>query len=233
MSNNYFKFKQFTINQSDCAMKVGTDGVLLGAWAPVKYVKQVLDVGTGTGLIALQLAQRQPKAFIDAVEIDVSAAKQAGENINASPWADRIKVICKDFREYESETKYDLIVSNPPYFVNALHCPNEQRNMARHANRLNYEWLFAKSAQLLANNGQVSIIIPSEVGELVVETAWKYGLHPRQKLLLYTKPNKPCRRWLISFALGLSVCRQSKLTIHQLDGTYTYEYQQLTQDFYL
>lgn len=233
MPNNHFSFKQFTIQQSDCAMKVGTDGVLLGAWAPTDGVKRILDVGTGTGLIALQLAQRQPQATIDAVEIDAAAAAQAQENVKASPWADRVRVVCKDFRHYDSAEKYDLIVSNPPYFVNALHCPDEQRNTARHTNQLNYELLFGRSAQLLAQDGQIAIIIPSEVGPLVVETAWKYGLHPRQKLQLFTKPTKPCRRWMLSFAQGLAPCQESSLVIHRPDGSYTEAYQQLTSEFYL
>ena len=117
MPNQYFQFKQFTIEQSDCAMKVGTDGVLLGAWAPVDNARRILDVGTGTGLIALQLAQRQPLAMIDAIEIDAQAASQAQRNVQASPWADRVKIICQDFKCYSSSQPYHLIVSNPPYIT--------------------------------------------------------------------------------------------------------------------
>lgn len=233
MPNQYFKFKQFTIEQSDCAMKVGTDGVLLGAWTPVDDAHRILDVGTGTGLIALQLAQRQPHASIDAIEIDAQAASQARCNVQASPWADRVNIICQDFRCYESAQPYQLIVSNPPYFVDALRCPDAQRNAARHTDRLNYEVLFAQSAKLLHPDGRLCIIVPSEVGQLVVDTAWKYGLHPRKQLHIFTKPQKPCRRWILLFGFGLSACQHDTLYIHQPDGNYTTDYQQLTRDFYL
>ena len=120
MSNPYFQFKQFTVRHDKCAMKVGTDGVLLGAWAPVQNAKYILDVGAGSGLISLQLAQRNPWASITSIEIDPAAAAQAKENIQSSPWSDRMEVICSDFRDYHAENKFDLIVSNPPYFVDAL-----------------------------------------------------------------------------------------------------------------
>ena len=115
MSNPYFQFKQFTVRHDKCAMKVGTDGVLLGAWAPVQNAKYILDVGAGSGLISLQLAQRNPWASITSIEIDPAAAAQAKENIQSSPWSDRMEVICSDFRDYHAENKFDLIVSNPPY----------------------------------------------------------------------------------------------------------------------
>lgn len=142
MPKSSFKFKQFTIFHDKCAMKVGTDGVLLGAWAPADKAKRILDVGTGTGLIALQLAQRNPHARITAIEIDAAAAGQATENVSHSPWADRVEVICHDFRDYQPENRFDLIVSNPPYFIDALKCPDEQRCTARHAGNLNYDYCF-------------------------------------------------------------------------------------------
>lgn len=143
-------------------MKVGTDGVLLGAWAPADKAKRILDVGTGTGLIALQLAQRNPHARITAIEIDAAAAGQATENVSHSPWAGRVEVICHDFRDYQPENRFDLIISNPPYFIDALKCPDEQRCTARHTGNLNYDLLFRRSASLLEEQGVVSIIIPAE-----------------------------------------------------------------------
>lgn len=163
MSNPYFQFKQFTVRHDKCAMKVGTDGVLLGAWAPVQNAKYILDVGAGSGLISLQLAQRNPWASITSIEIDPAAAAQAKENIQSSPWSDRMEVICSDFRDYHAENKFDLIVSNPPYFVDALKCPDNQRCMARHTSELNYELLFGHSTHLLSEQGIISVIIPSEV----------------------------------------------------------------------
>ena len=133
MSNPYFQFKQFTVWHDKCAMKVGTDGVLLGAWASVQNAHKILDVGTGTGLVALMLAQRSlPDADIIALEIDEAAAGQARENVTRSPWKERVEVVQTDFRDYQSSDKFDVIVSNPPYFVDSLECPDQQRNAARH-----------------------------------------------------------------------------------------------------
>lgn len=233
MSNPYFQFKQFTIWHDKCAMKVGTDGVLLGAWAAAENIFQVLDVGTGTGLIALMLAQRNPQAQITAVEIDATASTQAKLNAIRSPWADRIDVICNDFRLFQTKNKYNLIVSNPPYFVDALNCPDKQRNMARHTCELNYELLFQRSAQLLCEQGRVCIIIPAEVEKLVIDTAWKYKLYPSRRLRVFTKPGKPCRRVLISFSLQEKECVEEMLCIEVEHNQFTPEYIALTKDFYL
>ena len=152
-------------------MKVGTDGVLLGAWAPVDQAHTALDVGTGTGLVALQLAQRNPHLRVTAVEIDAPAAAQAAENVAGSPWPDRIEVVCADFNDFQPDGRFDLIVSNPPYFFDALPCPDRQRNTARHAGGLNYDLLFRRSARLLSEGGVVSIVIPSEVERAAASVA--------------------------------------------------------------
>src|SRR5574344_2567439 len=131
MSNSYFRFKQFSVFQERCAMKVGTDGVLLGAWAKVDAANRILDIGTGTGLVALMLAQRST-AMITAVEIDEEAAIQAEENFCQSPWANRFEVVNSDITSYETDALFDVIVSNPPYFVDSLQCPDGQRSLARH-----------------------------------------------------------------------------------------------------
>lgn len=233
MPNPYFQFKQFTIWHDKCAMKVGTDGVLLGAWAAAENIFQILDVGTGTGLIALMLAQRNPQAQITAIEIDATASTQAKLNAIRSPWADRIDVICNDFRLFQTKNKYNLIVSNPPYFVDALNCPDKQRNMARHTCELNYELLFQRSAQLLCEQGRACIIIPAEVEKLVIDTAWKYKLYPSRRLRVFTKPGKPCRRVLISFSLQEKECVEEMLCIEVEHNQFTPEYIALTKDFYL
>ena len=133
MSNPYFQFKQFTVWHDKCAMKVGTDGVLLGAWTSVESAHRILDIGTGTGLVALMLVQRSlPDANIVALEIDEAAVGQARENIIRSPWKERVEVVQADFRKYRSSDKFDVIVSNPPYFVDSLECPDRQRTAARH-----------------------------------------------------------------------------------------------------
>lgn len=233
MSNTSFTFKQFTVNHDKCAMKVGTDGVLLGAWAPVANAKQILDVGTGTGLIALQLAQRNQLATVTAIEIDPSAAVQAKENVQGSPWADRIKVVCSDFREFQSEVKFDLIVSNPPYFIDALKCPDEQRNIARHTGGLNYELLFRHAAHLLGEEGLVSVIIPVEAEKAVVDAAWNNRLFPLNRLRVITKPGKNCRRVLFTFSFQNKECIEESLCIEVERNNYTPEYIALTKEFYL
>ena len=233
MSNPFFKFKQFTVFHDKCAMKVGTDGVLLGAWAPVGNVKRALDVGTGTGLIALLLAQRNLQARITAVEIDAAAAEQAQENVLHSPWADRIEVICHDFRSYRTEDKFDLIVSNPPYFVDALKCPDEQRCTARHTSSLNYDLLFRRSASLLWEQGVVSIIIPAEAEKAVIDTAWNHKLFPAHRLQVFTKPGKPCRRILLTLGFQEKQCMEESLCIEAEQHGYSAEYIALTKDFYL
>lgn len=233
MSNTSFKFKQFTIFHDKCTMKVGTDGVLLGAWAPVEGVGSVLDVGTGTGLIALQLAQRAPAARISAIEIDEAAACQAAENVSRSPWPDRVEVVCGDFRNYHPADKFDLIVSNPPYFVDALKCPDEQRSTARHAGLLDYDLLFRRSASLLAEGGVVSVIIPAETEKRVVDTAWEHRFFPTRRTLVFTKPGKPCRRVLLAFGLEMKPCREERLYIETERNAYSDEYVALTREFYL
>lgn len=234
MSNPSFKFKQFTIYHDKCAMKVGTDGVLLGAWAPVDNTKRILDVGTGTGLIALQLAQRNQQATITALEIDAAAAEQATENVQRSPWPDRVEVVCIDFRNYQSEEKFDLIVSNPPYFIDALKCPDEQRRMARHTGGLNYDLLFRRSAHLLGEQGRVSIIIPAEAESAVIDAAWNHKLYPLHRTRVFTKPGKPCRRVLLTFSFQNEGCVEDSLCIEmEKHNEYTPEYRALTRDFYL
>ena len=161
MSNPFFQFKQFTIRHDKCAMKVGTDGVLLGAWAGTESCSRILDVGTGTGLIALMLAQRS-KAVVDAIDIDADACLQAQENAESSLFAGRINVFHSDLVDFAQASThlYDLIVSNPPYFVDSLKCPNLQRNTARHTDTLTLEDLLQYSRKLLAPQGRIALILP-------------------------------------------------------------------------
>lgn len=233
MSNAFFQFKQFTVNHDKCAMKVGTDGVLLGAWTPIGNAKHILDVGTGTGLIALQLAQRNPSAKITALEIDFVAAVQTKENVLCSPWADRIEVVCSDFRDYQSESKFDLIVSNPPYFTDALKCPDEQRCTARHTGGLNYDLLFRHSVHLLGEEGIVSLIIPVEAEKAVIDAAWSHKMYPSHCMRVFTKPDKPCRRVMFTFDFHDKGCIEDSLCIELERHEYTPEYVALTKDFYL
>ena len=189
MSIPYFQFKQFTVWHDKCAMKVGTDGVLLGAWTSVESAHRILDIGTGTGLVALMLAQRSlPDANIVALEIDEAAVGQARENVIRSPWKERVEVVQADFRKYRSSDKFDVIVSNPPYFVDSLECPDRQRTAARHNNSLSYEDLLEGVSGLLTENGFFTVVIPADVAERVKKIASIKKLYAVRQLNVITKP---------------------------------------------
>ena len=171
MANPYFQFKQFTVWHDKCAMKVGTDGVLLGAWCCVENITRILDVGCGTGLISLMLAQRC-QAEIDAVDIDEAACIQARENADRSPFGDRLQIFHRPFANFVNESagirQYDCIVSNPPYFIDSLKCPDKQRNQARHTDTLTLEELIEGSKQLLAPQGKLYLILPFDQREILL-----------------------------------------------------------------
>ena len=237
MSTGFFRFKQFTVWHDRCAMKVGTDGVLLGAKANVEGARRILDVGTGSGVIALQLAQRAPEAHIVAVEIDPEAAQQAASNVAASPWADRIEVICADFAQFTTDEPFDLIVSNPPYFVNSLQNPDAQRATARHTDSLSYDVLCKRVAELLAPSGRFTLIYPVEFLKDVMAASACHHLSVECVTHVFTKPQQ-VKRMIASF---LHEPKEGLLPTHEVDkiciqderGNYTEEYRLLTAPFYL
>ena len=236
MSNTYFRFKQFTVQQSGAAMKVNTDGVLLGAWTPVEQPGRALDVGAGTGVIALMLAQRNPRLLIDAVEIDEASARQAAANVQQSPWSARIQVVHTSFQQFAQAAacRYRLIVSNPPYFVNALPPADAKRLITRHAATLPYAGLLDGAATLLAPGGRLSVILPCVEGELFVAQAAGRGFYCTQKTTVYAAAGKPPKRLLLLFAREPAPLRESSLIIHLPHGAdYTPEYKALTGAFYL
>lgn len=231
--NNYFTFKQFTIMQECSAMKVGVDGVLLGAWVNPEMAEQILDVGTGTGLIALMMAQRS-KAFVTAVEIDESAAKEARNNATLSPWARQIEVIHDTFQHYAAETKtrYDLIVSNPPYFQNGSRPGDERRKRARHNDELPFTDLLDGCRKLLNKNGSLSVILPAEITPEFICLAENKNLFLRRTTWVRHNPDRPYHRRLLEFSGITKDLEESFLTI-QANNTYTEEYKKLTADYYL
>lgn len=234
MSNPYFQFKQFTVWHDKCAMKVGTDGVLLGAWTSVETARRILDIGTGTGLVALMIAQRSPEySKIIALEIDTTAAAQAMENVLHSSWKDRIEVIQSDFMNYQSEEKFDVIVSNPPYFIDSLECPENRRNTARHNNSLNYQSLLTGVSELLSDNGIFTIVIPTDVCEQVKQIAYENKLYAIRQLFVSTKPNTEPKRTLISFAFQEQKYQPERLLIETSRHQYSKEYINLTKEYYL
>lgn len=234
MSNPYFRFKQFTIYHDRCAMKVGTDGVLLGAWANVGKCDTILDVGTGSGLIALMLAQRGGEC-IDAVEIDRNAAEQAAENVCRSPFAGKVHILHTSFVEYSSRTsvRYDLIVSNPPYFIDALRPENKQRLMARHTDELSYEELVTGVCTLLNDDGRFALILPCDHFERFSRLACDAGLNLARKTLVCPTPLSQPRRILMEWSRLQEDCRNDTLTIETARHCYTDDFNTLTKEFYL
>lgn len=232
MPQPFFQFKQFTVWHDKCAMKVGTDGVLLGAWTSIESAKSILDIGTGTGLVALMLAQRS-KASIVALEIDASAAEQAQENVARSPWQNRIEVINKDFKQFVPGSKFDAIVSNPPYFVDSLNCPDKQRNSARHNSDLTYNELFKGVFNILSSDGLFTIVIPTDAEKQVKEMALAYAMYSVRQLYVITKPGNPPKRTLISFSFHNKKCTTEQLLTEIARHQYSEEYIRLTQEFYL
>lgn len=231
MSNSYFRFKRFTVCQERCAMKVGTDGTLLGAWACVPAGRsrpRVLDVGTGTGLMALMMAQRFADAAVTGIDIDEGAVSQARDNASASPFADRIHIELTAVQDVEGTATYDAIVCNPPYFIDSLRCPDDRRNTARHADTLTYDALMTASARLLADGGEVSVVIPADSRTAMDSAAAIAGLHPRRACHVKTTERKPPKRVMLSYTKGRN-SGYEEATMVIGDG----EYRRMTADFYL
>ena len=244
MPNDYFSFKQFTIRQDKCAMKVGTDGVLLGVLAPVllddnNLVSNILDIGTGTGLVAIMLAQRcLGRAAVIGVEIDSDAATQAVENASKTPW--KIDVYNNSIQGFahECQEKFDLIVSNPPYFINSLKAPEKNRNTARHTDELSFQDLAHCASKLLSADGKFSVIIPYSSENEFINIAEKEKLQVETIVHVIPKPGKEIKRSVITFCKceNKNVCNinVTQLLIETENRhCYSDEFKRLTADFYL
>ena len=247
MGAPYFRFKQFTVWHDRCAMKVGTDGVLLGAWAgqerlgetQVNHPRNILDIGTGSGLIALMLAQRFPKARITGIDCDRDAAMQARENFAGSPWSGRLRAIHTSLQNYchgpeAASERFGLIVSNPPFYDNTLTNPDSRRCTARHTGGLPHDELLLLSAGLLTGSGVFSLIVPSESERSILRLADRSRLHLHRLTRVYSKPSSRPRRILASFGRQqLPQPLEYSLTLTDTDGTRSPEHIRLTRDFYL
>jgi tRNA1Val (adenine37-N6)-methyltransferase len=232
MGNSIFKFKQFTIKQDKCAMKISTDAVLLGALAGEESPAKVLDIGTGTGVVALMLAQRFADSQVTGVEIDASAALQALENCVSSPWKARIRVLHQPFQEFvNTQEKFDLIVSNPPYYTNHLKTTDQRRNLALHADTLQFEDLASGVNKLLAAQGQFWIILPPiECGKFV-KLAKEFQLNPFCSYHVKDRPGKKVLRIITGFSFQDQGEKTKEINIKNLSGKYHIEYQCLLKDF--
>ena len=232
MPNTYFDFKRFRIEQDKCSMKVGTDGVLLGAWFPMESGMSVLDVGTGTGLIALMAAQRGAGS-VTAIEIDADAAGQAYRNVERSEWADQIKVVNADVAHFTIDSKFDRIVCNPPYFRDSLRSPDAGRNTARHNDALSYETLVRCSAEMLEPLGQLCLVLPYNSVDVFVKCASSAGLYLCSRTDVVTTPGKRPIRSLMAFCKQYSEMETEELAISGPDGKETPDYINLVKDFCL
>lgn len=229
-----FHFKRFSVDDALCAMKVGTDGVLLGAWADVEGAKHILDMGTGSGLIALMVAQRNHKAQIEAIDIDEGAVLQARKNIDASPWRERIEVALSDANSYTSSQRFDHIVSNPPFFTTTLLSPDERRAMARHCSTLSYDDIITTAERLLVPEGRLSLILPTSEAAQFRRVAFERLWLRRETTVLTRKGDAP-KRTMMEFVLcnePLMPCVDT-LEIYDDGGVYSDKYRQLTAEYYL
>nr|WP_315179295.1 methyltransferase [uncultured Flavobacterium sp.] len=232
-----FSFKQFSIQQDRCAMKIGTDGVLLGAWTPIENNPfSILDIGAGTGVIALMLAQRSNAEQIDALEIDEEAYEQSVDNFENSPWSDRLFCFHAGLDEFveEPEDEYDLIVSNPPFYTDDYKSENEQRDLARFADAMPFEDLIEAAALLLSENGVFSVIIPFKEEESFLALAAAYELYPLKITRVKGTPTTEIKRSLLAFSRNENaIITAGELIIETSRHQYTTEYIELTKDFYL
>jgi len=234
LANDYFDFKQFTIRQERCAMKVSTDSVLFGACVNPAEAENILDVGTGTGLIAIMLAQKS-KAQIDAVEIDSNAYQQALGNVENCPWKERIKVVHSSFQDFSKHTnyKYDLIATNPPFFNNSLKAKQEGRNLARHNDMLVPEELLSGVDRLLTSSGRFCLILPYVDSQIFVVNAALYNLYCTRKVNVKPLHQKKINRVIMEFSQQRNKIIENDIVIRNELDNYTEEYKLLTRDFYL
>lgn len=230
-----FKFKQFDVDQSGCAMKINTDGVLLGALADADHPRTILDIGTGTGVIALMLAQRFTNAKIDAVEIDQSAAETARRNFQNSSFADRLAIYSLGFAEFFEQypdKKYDLIVSNPPFYINSLKSPEAKKELAKHADRNFFSDLISYSSRHLKVKGVMCLILPFDTITLVKELAVKNGLFVEKATAILSYQDSDPHREVVILSPDAGQSTNDRFVIYESPKIYTEQYREVLKDFF-
>jgi len=235
IKNDHFQFKQFSVSHRRSSMKVGTDGVLLGAWVDVSDVDNVLDVGTGSGVIALMIAQRTLATRVDAVEINQEAVQDARENFEQAPWTRRLNLYHTPIQLYLTECKYDLIISNPPFFINSYKPVDEPRSTARHTESLSFQNLLKAADQLLNPHGRLAVILPPAEGLHFKTLAQAAGMTCIRHWTFRTRRNKPVERLLLEFSKIHKLPDQGEVLLYEYDSgeVWTKEYTALTREFYL
>jgi tRNA1Val (adenine37-N6)-methyltransferase len=234
-----FQFKQFFIEHDKCAMKVGTDSIMLGSWAIVDNSKSILDIGTGSGILALMLAQKSADdCLITGIDIDASACVQAGGNALASPWSSRLNIRKISLQDFPLATTFDLIVSNPPYFEvygrasEQVKEGHEQRKRARQISELTHYQLLQQVVSLLSKNGRFCCILPATGSAVIVDYAAKLGLHCRRQMWVKAKPKGKVIRHMLEFSRSVQVGEQKNLTIYDQEQQYSPDYKSLCREFY-
>lgn len=240
MGSPCFRFKQFTVWHDHCAMKVGTDGVLLGAWCPLPSLSRarVLDIGTGSGLIALMIAQRmeQYESSIVAIDIAPDAVAQSQTNFELSPWKERLSSVQCALQDMRTDELFDLIISNPPYFQSSLKNPDYTRALARHTDSLSYHELISHAARLLATNGILALVLPAEAEQEILALTKEHGLTATHITYVHSKPGKGIKRILIALTPRgnkNTPVKQTDFYIESETAPRSEEYQKLTEEFYL
>jgi len=236
MNKQPFQFKQFSVDQTGCAMKINTDGVLLGAIAGADNPATILDLGTGTGVIALMLAQRFIEAQIDAVEIDMDAAKTAEMNFRGSPFADRLNVYPFSFETYFDqfpERKYDLVVSNPPFYISSLKSPGAKKALAKHTDVDFFEKMIKYIANHLSPLGNCWLILPVTLTNAIIELGANRSLYPQKIINVHSYSHSEAHRVIMCFGFNKVLVQITKFTIYKSVGVYSEEYQKLLQPYFI
>lgn len=233
MANSWFQFQEFRVEQDRCAMKISTDAVLLGALANGLHPQKILDIGTGTGVIALMLAQRFAGTDIQAIELDPAAADQARDNFCKSPFANRLDLWEGKFQDFQFSQKFDLMVSNPPYFPDHLKSPDPQRNLALHTDGLTFVELVQQVVRGLDSEGMFWVILPSRQMRDLEKIAAEYLLFPSQKFTVQDNPDKPIIREILGFGSEKKDCLTSQIFIKEQTGQFHESYKALISGFLL
>ena len=237
MPNSYFQFKQFRINQNQAGMKVTTDACLFGAWVAHEIsgdpLKHVLDVGAGTGLLSLMLAQQNSKCHIEAIEVNKQVFLEAKHNFEASPWSHKLKVTHTSIQAFQTETKYDRIISNPPFFKGSQPGLKVAKNEAIHDSLLPMDDLAKSVKRLLSPDGVCYVLYPEKEMSRFIQLVDNYGLQLNKKILVRNEIDKPCFRVMAAFTTSIRAVEEAEIIIRRKDGKYTSEFWELLKDYYL
>ena len=230
---NIFEFKQFSVNQEGCAMRINTDGVLLGAMTDHSNVSSVLDIGTGTGVIALMMAQKFPNAHVYAVEIDKQASERAKENFENSNFSDRLTIINSDIFQWKNDMRFDLIVSNPPFYINSLHNPDQRRKVAKHTDVEFFQGMFKFAADQLEQHGSLQIIVPVELLDKLIEEGKSNGLHLQKQIDIQSFADSQPFRSILSFGRENLKLVQDNFIIYKERSQHSDSYKHILKPYFL